>query len=367
MIYYLATPGYAHTMRTFLDHWAGGLESRIRIITYDRALRAERLSLGTYVFSDLERLLPSEREIATLVWEQLSAAGARLLNHPTRTLRRYELLSMLQARGRNQFRVVRASDRSTGLRFPVFLREEGEHSGSLTRLIKNRRQLDEAVVGAMFRGHRLRGLLVVEYCDTSDADGIFRKYSAFMVGGRVVPCHIDCSRGWVVKDTDIVNDEVMAQERLYMETNPHREWLEETFALAGVDYGRIDYGFKVGRPQVWEINTNPVVILHPQNYTEIHLPVKRRFAELIRPAFEAIDSTGRADATLALDVPIPLFTRLDFERRRERWSHAHRALIRSAKRSTAFRVVRGAVRPLMTPLSPLLARIGRHRETAKSR
>jgi hypothetical protein len=361
MIHYLVTPGYAHTMRTFLDHWARELEPRVRIVTYDEALRAERLPLGTYIFSDLERLLPSEREIATHVWDQLNAAGARILNHPARTLRRYELLSMLHERGRNHFRVVRASDRHAKLRFPVFIREEGEHSGSLTRLIKNRRQLDEALVGAMFRGHRLRNLLVVEYLDTSDADGVFRKYSSFVVGGRVVPCHIDCSRGWVVKDTDIVSDEVTSNERRYLETNPHREWLEETFALAGVDYGRIDYGLKDGRPEVWEINTNPIVILHPQNYSEMHMPVKRRFAELIRPAFEAIDFAAPLGAEVRIEIPVPLFTRLDFEKRRQRWAHAHRTLVRNAKRSMAFRAARGVLRPLMTPISPFLARISRSR------
>ena len=76
---------------------------------------------------------------------------------------------MLHAKGRNQFRVVRASERDVDLKFPVFLREEGEHSGSLTKLLKNRHELDEALVGAMFRKHQLRTLLVVEYLDTADA------------------------------------------------------------------------------------------------------------------------------------------------------------------------------------------------------
>ena len=31
------------------------------------------------------------------------------------------------------------------------------------------------------------------------------------------------------------------------------------FAIARIDYGRIDYGIVGGRPQVYEINTNPTV------------------------------------------------------------------------------------------------------------
>ena len=364
MIYYLVTPEYTHTMRTFLDHWAGDVQGRIRIVPYNEAFNAPELPVGTYIFSDLERMLPAEMEAATLVWNQLHAAGARLLNHPTRTLRRYDLLTMLYAKGRNRFRVAHATDRAAELRFPVFVREESDHAGSITRLITNRRKLDDALSGAMVRGHRLKNLLVEEYCDTSDATGVFRKHSAFVVGGRVVPCHVDCSRGWVVKDTDLVSPEVMEEERRYLETNPHGRWLEETFALAGVDYGRIDYSLLGDAPQVWEINTNPIVILHPDNYSEIHMPVKRMFAERIRPAFEAID-TVTPGRTIALSVPPLLRSRLKKESNRRRRALKRHQQVRRISRSVPFRLVRGIARPVLTVLSPLVARMGGGGSVAK--
>ena len=358
MIYYLVTPEYTHTMRTFLDHWAEGVHGRIQIVTYDEAFHAPELPVGTYIFSDLERLLPAETETAILVWNQLHAAGARLLNHPTRTLRRYDLLTMLYAKGRNRFRVAHAADRAVELHFPVFVREEADHAGSITELLPNRRKLDDALAGAIVRGHRLKNLLVEEYCDTSDANGVFRKHSAFVVGGRVVPCHVDCSRGWVVKDTDLVSPEVMAEERQYLETNPHRQWLEETFGLAGVDYGRIDYSLLGDAPQVWEINTNPIVILHPENYSEIHLPVKRMFAERIRPAFEAIDTVAPG-RTVTISVPPVLLSRLKKEsNRRQRALNRHQR-VKRLSHSVPFRIARGIARPLLTAISPLVARMGR--------
>ncbi len=366
MIYYLVTPKYEHTMHNYLAHWAPELQSHIKIVLYPDVLRARELPLGTYVFSDLERLLPVETEIATRVWEQLEAAGARLLNHPTRTLRRYELLTMLYAKGRNHFRVARASDKDAPLTFPVFLREEGEHSGSLTKLLTNRHELDEATVGAMFRSHQLKTLLVVEYCHTADSDGVFRKYSAFMVGGRVVPCHVDCSRAWMVKDTDIMNEAVMAEEASYVKTNPHREWLEETFHLAGVDYGRIDYGVLGGTLQVWEINTNPVVILTPDHYSEIHMPVKRMFAAAISPAFEAADSLGDVQKMVPISVDPSLIARFDAELRRQRRYKARRRFMHNAVRWRAVKAIRKLIRPLMTPVSPLLARISRKRLARKA-
>jgi hypothetical protein len=365
MIYYLVTPEYTHTMRTFLDHWAGNVQERIRIVTYDEAFRARELPVGTYIFADLERMLPAETEAATLVWNQLHAAGARLLNHPTRTLRRYDLLTMLHARGRNRFRVARATDAAAELGFPVFVREEADHRGSITKLLENRHQLDDALSGAMVRGHRLKNLLVEEYCDTSDAHGVFRKHSAFVVGGRVVPCHVDCSRGWVVKDTDLVSPEVMEEERRYVETNPHRQWLEETFALAGVDYGRVDYSLLGDAPQVWEINTNPIVILHPDNYSEIHMPVKRLFAEQIRPAFEAIDTVAPG-RTVTLAVPPLLLSRLDKESNARRRAQSRHLWIRRITRSAPFKLVRAVARPFLTALSPLIARMGRGQGAAKS-
>lgn len=361
MIYYLVTPKYEHTMRNYLAHWAPELEPRFKIVLYNDVLRARELPLGTYIFSDLERLLPAEIEIAARVWDQLNAAGARLLNHPTRTLRRYELLTMLHESGRNAFRVARAADRSAKLNFPVFLREEGEHSGSLTRLLANQHELDEALVGAMFSRHELKTMLAVEYCHTAGEDGVFRKFSAFIVGGRVVPCHIDCSRAWMVKDTDIVDDSVMAEELDYVQTNPHRAWLEETFTLAGVDYGRIDYGFLKGAPQVWEINTNPVVILTPDHYQEIHMPVKRAFASEISPAFAAADSVRADGGTVSISIDPALISRLDAEQAQQRRQKARRRFMHHAVRWPAYRAIRRVVRPLITPVAPLLARISRNR------
>jgi hypothetical protein len=101
---------------------------------------------------------------------------------------------MLHARGATSFAFAHAADKNADLKFPVFLREEGEHSGSLTKLLKNRHELDEAVVGAMFRSHQdaARG----EYLHTADEQGVFRKYSSFAVAGRVVPCRGLFARGW---------------------------------------------------------------------------------------------------------------------------------------------------------------------------
>jgi hypothetical protein len=183
------------------------------------------------------------------------------------------------------------------------------------------------------------------------------------VGGRVVPCHVDVSRGWVVKDTDIVDDGIMEQELSYVRNNPHRAWLEETFRMAGVDYGRIDYSFLGDKPQVWEINTNPVVILTPDHYQEIHMPVKRTFAEHIRPAFEAIDTPRNVEKMVPIRVDASLIARMDREQAEHRKLEARQKLMKTLTNSPAVQAIRKVVRPLMTPLAPLLARASRNRSS----
>ena len=44
-----------------------------------------------------------------------------------------------------------------------------------------------------------------------------------------------------------------------MESNPHEAEVRRIFDLARIEYGRIDYAFRDGRMQVWEINTNPML------------------------------------------------------------------------------------------------------------
>jgi len=67
-----------------------------------------------------------------------------------------------------------------------------------------------------------------------------------------------------VKHLDLNDEEHLEQERVHVATNPHVELLRPLFDAAAVDYGRIDYSLLGDRVQVWEINTNPTILLPPQ-------------------------------------------------------------------------------------------------------
>ena len=260
MIYFLTTPESADTIRVYLKVAGGGLAGRLVPMVYDELFAATTPPPGAYCFADLELLSDMERQRAARRWQELAARGSRLLNHPTRSLLRYELLRELRRRGVNTFDVYRLADGESPKRFPVFLRTANDHKGSISPLLGSPDELDAATAALSARGERLDNKLIVEFCNTADADGLYRKYGAFIVGDRILPRHVFFSRHWVVKDWSVLDEALLREEQAYLETNPHERQLREIFAVSGIEYGRIDYSFRGGELQVWEINTNPIII-----------------------------------------------------------------------------------------------------------
>ena len=274
-IHYLVTRQHAFTLVRWVDHYADQLDGRLRILPYEHV--CGRLRPATYIFSDIERLLPRATARAARIWDALHCAGANLLNHPVHSLRRYDLMASID----NDFRVFRPGERPQQLRYPVFLRNENDHRGSLTPLLHTPTELD--------RARRLHPhALLVEYVDTRGADGFYRKYSVTRIGGAIVPRHILFSKHWQVKGPDLVDDAKLAEEMEYVRTNPHEKRLQEIFQCARIEYGRIDYGVKDGRLQIWEINTNPFM----GTGADARLPIRRQIhafvAKLINDALLAL-------------------------------------------------------------------------------
>ena len=250
----------------------------------------------TIVFADIERLGWDERRRAAALWSRLESASgvARLLNHPTRVLCRYELLRALRDRGWNDFGAYRVSEQRMPERYPVFLRGEDDHAGATSPLLESEAELRAELERRRAKGELRESTLIVEFCDTSDEEGMFRKYGAFRVGRHILPRHIFISRGWMLKstrDSDGVPREEMARlESDYIERNPHAAELMARFELAGIEYGRIDYGLKDGRVQVWEIHTNPTLILPAHFDDPIRGPLHEAFMRRLDAALAELGS-----------------------------------------------------------------------------
>ena len=278
MIFYLVQRQHAKSLQ-YVNLWGPEPGSRMRYLFYDDLVHANHADPATYIFSDLETLSPGQLQLAIEFDDQLSLAGDRfrVLNHPASVLRRYDALNKLYAEGVNTFRVVRACDSLEGIRFPVFLRRGDDHRGNLTPLLQDRAALERGLKYVRLQGNRLADILVVEFCDTSDPAGVFRKYSAFVVDKTVLPRHLLFGHNWNLKKPSLKSDELDREQMTYLETNPHREFVADAFRRTNIDYGRIDYGVLGTVPQVWEINTHPTVA---------------KLADRLTEAFEAIDTSG---------------------------------------------------------------------------
>jgi hypothetical protein len=299
VIHHLVTAGQAHGMRDYLDSWGGEVARRLRILPYEELPGRERFDRGTYILAGLEYLSPAMLAFVAELHRQLAqTSGFRFLNHPTRTLQRFQLLEELHRRGRNSFRAVRAGEDLSGLRYPVFLRAERSHDGAVSPLLRSARKVDEAIGRALVTGRRLRDLLVVEFCDTADAKGYYRKYGAFIVGDRIIPRSFEYGRSWMLTHEQSEFSPAMAWEEVeYVHANPHAKQLAEIREIAAVDFGRIDYSVLDGRVETWEINLAPrigrgpgdVYVPKPAEIEPIRQQSLERFYADFQAAFEAVD------------------------------------------------------------------------------
>jgi hypothetical protein len=367
VIHFVTTPGEVFTMQDYLSVRGAALTARVRIVEYERLAEWTQLERGTYVLSALDQLSPAMLRLVDALVAQLEGSdGARFLNHPSRTLRRFTLLQTFARLGRNDFRAERVTGNHEALRFPVFLRSERDHGGPVSPLLHSSAEVDTAIVRALARGFRLDELLVIEFCDTADQSGLVRKYGAFIVGDRVIPKNLAVSRDWMVKRQGTEDGPEFIEENVaYVVSNPHREALVEIFQLAGIGYGRIDYAVKNDRIQTWEINLTPT-IGQGIGRSSGHLPedLQRRrsvardhFYGAFQAAWEHVDSIPDGP-------PIPIA--LDDQLRRDALARTDQRGLIGRVRATLGPFDR-IVKPLGVRAMPLLAALAKRasRRTAE--
>jgi hypothetical protein len=301
----------------------------MQYLFYDDLVRAQHARPGTYVFSDLETLSSGQLQLAIEFDEQLSLSPGkfRVLNHPALVLRRYDALQELYSAGVNSFRAVRACDSMEEITFPVFLRRGDDHRGNLTPLLHDRAALKRGLNYVRLQGNRLADILVVEFCDTSDQSGVFRKYSAFVVDKRVLPRHLIFGHNWNLKKPSLKTVEFNQEQTRYLETNPHESFVADVFRRTNIDYGRIDYGVAGSAPQVWEINTHPTILKLTPRLTE---------------AFEAIDTAGDGDS-VPISFRCETLEQIEREVKSRSWNSSVRTAV-SALAST----------PVLVPVKQML-------------
>jgi hypothetical protein len=267
------------------------------VVSYDKILkRKHRPYRATHIFTDFERLPPWRVQEAAVLYRMLKSSGTRVLNDPARALGRFGLLRALHRNGSNGFDVYRVESLETPARWPVFLRLEGNHSDPVSGLLSNRAELDQAIEHAVERGAPRDHLLIIEYAAEPVRPGLFRKLSVFRVGERLLGYTCTHDDRWLVKygQPGIAPLELYEEEYSFVANNPFAAAVESAFRLAGIEYGRIDFGLVGGRPQIYEINNNPHVQLNPEKS-----PVERRDQS------NALFKANYLQAMLAIDTERP--------------------------------------------------------------
>ena len=91
--------------------------------------------------------------------------------------------------------------------------------------------------------------------------GLYKKYSSFRVGPESFAHTCVHDTDWIAKDgkMGIGPPEMYEEEYRVVCENPYGSAVARAFDIAGVDYGRIDFGLVGGRVQIYEINVNPHV------------------------------------------------------------------------------------------------------------
>lgn len=287
MIFYLVCAGNTHTVTRDKAVYRGAqlfspLEKIIQVVPYHELFEQKKLIPGTYLFSDLECMNPSEFRNAKRLWQLMvrQEQDIRTLNCPGKTLTRFDLLRKLNEAGINDFNVYRLSESHAVKRYPVFVRRADDHAGNTSPLIHNEKDLNDYVRHLQETDSEHDNKIIIELVDSSE-NGIYKKYSAYIVGNQIIPRHVLCETQWMVKTIDLPRQELidnwLKEEHDYIDTNPHEEVLKEVAQLTNVQYGRVDYGLLNGRPQIWEINTNPMLFSLEKSVVPFRPTIQERF------------------------------------------------------------------------------------------
>lgn len=289
MIVFVHTTEHSYTHKAVVD---AEKPARVEVVTYETLLKAKTVPRATFVFTDLDRLSLWELRLAGLTFRNMRAQGLRVLNDPARVLSRWGLLRALNLAGINGFDAYRVEESVRPKRWPVFLRAEGAHLGPMSDLLHDWSQVVAEIERAVVRGAPLTGLLIVEYAAEPVLPGVFRKFASFRMGpaGFAHVCVHDDH--WVAKSgkLGVATPALYEEEQQVVRENPYGSQLARAFDIAGVDYGRADFGLVRGKVQIYEINTNPDMGFEHEHPSPIREETHRIFARNYIASLAAIDT-----------------------------------------------------------------------------
>jgi len=233
----------------------------VKRLAYPVLLSRRSLPWATYIFTDLDRLSAWQLEVAAHLYRTLKDAGCRVLNDPAKALHRLALLRRLHALGVNSFNAWPAAEVDAVDAFPVFLRTAAAHRGNLTDLLETPEALRSAVFDAVKAGYPISNLMIIEYRAQPIHDDVFRKLALFRLGDAVAPDPSVHQRHWAAKygENGVAGEQGYRDDLALVRDMPYAAAVLKAFAAADIEYGRADYGLVGAKPEIYEINTNPML------------------------------------------------------------------------------------------------------------
>lgn len=300
MICCFHTRGHAYT---FEKARKSPLAPKLKLMCYDQLFRACSLPSATYVFSDLERLGHWDLELAAQAYLTLREAGLAVHNNPALHKNRLTLLRQLHAAGLNDFNAWPVSELSAVQRFPVFVRKIQDHRAPLSDLLNNPAELKTAVTRAVSQGVPESNLIIIEFAGEPFRPGLYRKFSSFRVGSQIVPHVTVHDRVWSVKYGFMFQDieDIYRDEHQALVQNQFSDHVMKAFQIAGIEYGRADFGLYRGRLQIYEINTNPHLAPGGEHPSAVRAATERLAWEKFHAALHQLDSPSGRSVCLAND------------------------------------------------------------------
>jgi hypothetical protein len=138
----------------------------------------------------------------------------------------------------------------------------------------------------------LASLLMVEYSAEPVRPNLFRKLSVYRVGDVWFGGTCVHEGSWLVKGgvMGIATPDLHDDELRIVRDNPFRAAVVPAFSLAGIEYGRIDFGLVGGKVQIYEINSNPTISFPTEHPSPARVEGYRIYRQNFLDALIAIDS-----------------------------------------------------------------------------
>lgn len=363
MIHFVTVAGGKFAVDDYVA--SAGIEDRATVLTFRELLDRDTLPFGAYVYAGINHLGPAMAAFLAGIADHVEElTGLAPLNHPTKSLRRYELIRALHERDMIPYTAYGAWEDFSDVRFPAFLRPREMDSVPL-ELRHSMSEIEKDLGLQLVRGRRPEELVVIEFADTT-VSGHYTKYSSYRVGEQIAALSFDRGRSWALRynPSEIDLDVVRKQEE-FVVNNLHEAAVREIFDIADITFGRIDYSMLDGEVVCWEINTLPTLGLPPDvepippEFEEAIAATEQIFAERFASGFAAVlDEVEKARArldgsSLANAIPLPELADLRAAARAEVRDRG----VRAEGSPPKFSFLRRLLRPLKPVLKPVASAI----------